>query len=57
MIMIIFQMICVFIVLILIANDVDDIIRLNKEIKVIKKNIIQLQDILQHWDTVSEYMI
>ena len=50
-------MICVFIVLILIANDVDDIIRLNKEIKVIKKNIIQLQDILQHWDTVSEYMI
>jgi len=53
-------MICVFIVLVCVArmaNDVDDIIRLNKERKVIKKNIIQLQDILQHWNTVSEYMI
>ena len=58
--MIIFQMICVFVVLVfvaLIANSVDDIIVLNKEIKMLKKDIVELDDMLKHWDTVSEYMI
>ena len=58
--MIVFQMICVFVALIFIAwiaNGIDEIIVLIKEIKVLKKDIVQLDDILKHWDIVSEYVI